>query len=84
MRGRHSLLVNDCPRLFASHVLDRLLNENVADIANRWFAIASERARIRHVAIPRRLDNLNSRWLMHVVFEMMSIGIEVNMIKVVD
>ena len=64
-------------------MLDRLFGEDIAGIANGRFAIARERARIRHVAIPRRLDNLNGR-LVHIVFEVMSIGIEVDMTEVVD
>ena len=75
--------MNNCPCLFLSHVLDRLLGENIANIADGRFAIARECAKIRHVAIPRRLDNLNGR-LMHIVFEMMTVGIKVDMTEVVD
>ena len=81
--GRHSLLIDYCPSLFLSHMLDRLLGENIADIANRKFAIARERARIRHVAESRRLDDLNGR-LVHIVFEMMTVGIKMDMTKVID
>ncbi len=83
LRGRHSLFIDNCPCLFLSHVLNRVLSENVADIADGRFAIARERARIRHVPIPRRLDNLNGR-LVHVVFEMMTVGIKVDMTEIVD
>ena len=83
LRGRHSLLVDNCPCLFLSHVLNRLLSENVADIADGRFAIAGEQARFRHVPIPRRLDNLDGR-LVHIVFEVMTVGIKVDMTEIVD
>ena len=83
LRGRHSLLNDNCPRLFLSHMLDGLLGKNIADIADGRFAIARERARIRHVAKPRRLDDLNGR-LVHIVIEMMTVGIQVDMSKVID
>ena len=81
--GRHWLFVNDCPCLFVPRVLDRLFGENIAGVANGRFAVARKRAMIRHVAIPRRLDNLNGR-LVHIVFEVMSIGIKVDTTEVVD
>lgn len=74
--GRHSLLVDNCPRLFLSYMLNGLLGEDIADIADGRFAIARERARVRHVAIPRRL--------VHVVLKMVTIGIKVDMTKVID
>lgn len=81
--GRHSLLINNCPCLFLSHVLDGIFGEYIADIPDGGFAIAGKRARIRHVAIPRRLDNLNGR-LVHIVFEIMAIGIKVDLTEVFD
>ena len=81
--GRHSLPIDNCPGLFLSHMLDRLLGEDIADIADWRFVIAWERARIRHVAVARRLDDLNGR-LVHIVFEMMTVGIKVDMTKVID
>lgn len=83
LRARHELLVNNCPCLFLSRMLDTLLGENVADIADGRFAIARERARIGHVAIPRRLDDLNGR-LVHIVFETMDIGIKVDTAEVAN
>ncbi len=80
--GRHDLLVNNCPGLFLSHVLDGMFGEKIADISDESFAIVSK-SRIRHMAIPRRLDNLKSRML-HVMFEMGAIGIEVDTSEVVD
>lgn len=81
--GGHSLFSDNCPGLFLSHMLDRLLGEDIAHMADRRLAIARERARIRHMAIPRRLDDLNGR-LVHVVFVMMTVGIKVDMTKVID
>lgn len=81
--GRHSLLIDNCPGFLLSHMLDGLLGEDIADVADGRFAIARERARVRHVAIPRGLDDLNGR-LVHVVLKMMSIGIQVDVTKVID
>ena len=66
-----------------SHVLHRLLGENIANVADGRFAIAQERASIMHMSIPRRLDNLKGR-LLHTVFEMMTIRIKVDMAEIVD
>ena len=83
LRGRHSLPVNNCPCLPLSHALDRLLGEHIADIVDGRFAIARERAMIRDVAIPRRLDNVNGR-LVHGPFKMMPVGVEMDTAEVVN
>ena len=86
LRGRHQLLISNCPRLFLSHVLDRMLGKSIADIvdgADGRFAIVREGARIRHLAIARRrLDKVNGR-LLHIVLDMMGIRIKVETTKVV-
>ena len=61
-------------------MLDRLLGENITDMADGRFAIARERGRIRYVTRSRRLDER----LVHVVVEMMAIGTKVNLSEVVD
>ena len=83
LRGRYQLLINDCPCLFLSHVLNGMLDKGIAHIADWRFAIGRERARIRRVAITRRLDNLNSR-LLHMVFEVVASGLKVDPTEVVD
>ena len=83
LRGRYQLLVSDCPCLFLSHVLNGMLGEGIAHIADWRFAIGRDRVRIRHVAITRRLDNLNGR-LLHIVFEVVASGLKVNPTEVVD
>ena len=55
-------------------MLDRLLSENITDIADWRFAIAGERARIRYVAMCRGLDDWNSE-LVHIEVKMMAIGV---------
>lgn len=74
--------MNNCPCLLLSDVLNRVLGENITGVADGGFAIAKERARIGHVAIPRRLNDLNGR-LVHVVFEMMT-TVQVDMPEVID
>ena len=66
-----------------SHLVDRMLGESISDIANVGFAIAGERAMTRHVSISRRLDKLDGR-LLHIVFEVVASGINVDTIEVMN
>ena len=77
------LPVNDRPCLFLSRMLGRVLGKDIPGIANRRLAASRESARIGHVAISRRLNDLNV-WLVYVVSVMTTIGIEVKVSEAVD
>lgn len=64
-------------------MLSRILGKDIPSIANGRLVTSWERARIRHVAISRRLNDVNGR-LVHVVSVMTTIGIEVKVIEAVD
>ena len=64
-------------------MLSMILGKDIPGIANGRLATSRERARTRHVAISRRLNDVNGR-LVHVVSVMMTIGIEVKVIEAVD
>ena len=64
-------------------MLGRVLGKDIPGIANGRLATSRERARIRHVAISRRLNDVNGR-LVHVVSVMTTIGIEVKVTEAVN